>query len=247
MPDRSQEEGRIRQYLLGFKLPEGEEKQFEARYFEDDEYVELISDVELQLIDDYLEDNLPGHERAQFESVYLGLPRRRRRVALILSLREATRLGEGGIPNGNVFVQTLHQELASIAVHRADEPADKNWDWSFPFLALTPSVARGAETETRTVILRPETRAFCLLLLLKFEPETRSCRSVVETSDGDVIWEQDGLIATRQEKAVMIEISLPADVFKAGDYLLTLSAADEHGQSEILASYPFAVERPNPS
>src|SRR5213592_1536548 len=99
MQDRNQEEGRIRQYLLGFKLPKGEEQLLEARYFEDDEYAELTSRVELQLIDDYLDDELPGHERAQFGRVYLGLPRRRRRVALIRSLREATGLAEGGIPN----------------------------------------------------------------------------------------------------------------------------------------------------
>src|SRR6266704_1593667 len=67
------------QYLLGF-LSAAELERFDELSVSDDEFATALQAAENDLVDAYIQGELAGGERRQFESHYLASPRRREKV-----------------------------------------------------------------------------------------------------------------------------------------------------------------------
>jgi anti-sigma factor RsiW len=101
MEQQTENEGLIARYLLG-ELPEEEQVRVEDRFFTDDEYFELLSAVEYDLIDDYVNGELTERERQQFEKHFLASPKRRQQVEYAKALMKsasATEVMEMALPS----------------------------------------------------------------------------------------------------------------------------------------------------
>jgi hypothetical protein len=75
-------------YLLG-DLAEPEQVQVEERSFQDAAFSDLLSEVEDDLVDDYVAGALPEQTRRSFEGHYLCSPRRQAKVAFAASFQRA--------------------------------------------------------------------------------------------------------------------------------------------------------------
>ena len=76
----------LRSYLLG-ALPAAETETCDELSFTDDAFVTKLQAVEDDLIDSYLQNELPQQERAQFQSYYLASPRRQEKVKFAQSFQ----------------------------------------------------------------------------------------------------------------------------------------------------------------
>ena len=85
MEDGSFEETVVVRYLLG-DLPEEAQIQVEDRAFSDPEYLRLIEAVEADLIDSYVQGEIQGAERRQFEGHFLASPERRKKIEFARAL-----------------------------------------------------------------------------------------------------------------------------------------------------------------
>jgi hypothetical protein len=83
MDDRKQ----ATSYLLG-QLPDAEQVLVEERSFQDHQFSDLISEVEDDLVDEYVRGALPEHQRQGFERHYLSSPRRHEKVAFARSFQK---------------------------------------------------------------------------------------------------------------------------------------------------------------
>lgn len=79
MPSKTYTNEEIAGYLLE-AMPEAEAGSFEQAYFEHPALAAAVSEIENNLIDDYVRGQLPPRERELFEQHYLSHPNRRRRV-----------------------------------------------------------------------------------------------------------------------------------------------------------------------
>lgn len=94
MSQEAQDEGRLRRYLLG-ELNEKEQQVLEEQLMTHDELIDLVSVVEDDLVEDYLDDALAVEERARFEGFFLSTPDRRRKLSFAMTLRRyVTTAGE---------------------------------------------------------------------------------------------------------------------------------------------------------
>src|ERR1044072_5084384 len=76
-PEHSREE--LIEYLLG-SLSEGESERFDALSVSSKEFAEELSAVEADLVDAYVQGELPGERRTRFETHYLASPLRREKI-----------------------------------------------------------------------------------------------------------------------------------------------------------------------
>src|SRR5262252_6743331 len=75
----------LKRYLLG-DLPEEQQVEIEERSFQDQGYVKLIEEVEVDLIDEYVRGGLNDRERRQFEARFFASAERRRKVEFAKNL-----------------------------------------------------------------------------------------------------------------------------------------------------------------
>lgn len=79
----------VKQYLLG-TLSAEEKLRFEEKYFDDDKLFEEIEIVEDDLIDAYVREELPPHDRERFKEVVTASPRLTNRVDFARILAKST-------------------------------------------------------------------------------------------------------------------------------------------------------------
>jgi hypothetical protein len=85
---RAKDEKQPAKYLLG-EMTEAEQAQFEESFFHDVELSELVSDVENDLVDEYVREELSAGERERFERHFLVSERRREKVEHARALLQA--------------------------------------------------------------------------------------------------------------------------------------------------------------
>jgi hypothetical protein len=85
---RTSNEQEAIQYLLG-NLSEAEQSRLEERFFQDVELSELLSEIEDDLIDQYVRGELSNRERERFEHHFLISERRRQKVDFARALLQA--------------------------------------------------------------------------------------------------------------------------------------------------------------
>ncbi len=74
-------------YFLG-ELSEEEQTQLEEQYFDDDECFDQLLAFEEELIDDYVQGELPPHARERFETYFLTTAERREKVEFAKALQK---------------------------------------------------------------------------------------------------------------------------------------------------------------
>ena len=83
-PEKQEE---LRRYLLGMVSDEERLESFEERIMADEEFSEILSMAEDDLIDDYLGDQLPADERERFSKYFLITDDRRRKFRFAEKLK----------------------------------------------------------------------------------------------------------------------------------------------------------------
>src|SRR6185295_8797716 len=81
------DENIIRSHLLG-NLTEEELSRAEQRLLADDDYFEMLTAMEDELIDDYVSGDLTGEDRKQFEIYFLSSTERREKLRFAQTLKE---------------------------------------------------------------------------------------------------------------------------------------------------------------
>lgn len=86
MSKHTHDEQTLTQYLLG-ALPEAETERLDELSFTDDDFAAALQAAEQDLVDAYVQGELPGAALAQFKVHYLASPHRRERVEFARALR----------------------------------------------------------------------------------------------------------------------------------------------------------------
>lgn len=89
LPPTPFDEQLIVRYLLG-ELTEEQQIEIEDRAFQDQEYMQSILAGESDLIDEYVNGEIPNHQRQRFESHFLVPVERRRKVDFAKALATVT-------------------------------------------------------------------------------------------------------------------------------------------------------------
>lgn len=92
-------------YLLG-ELSEAEQSRLEERFFHDAELSELLSEVEDDLIDQYVRKELSARDRLRFERHFLISERRREKIELARALLQSEK--------ASATAEVTHQQKASV-------------------------------------------------------------------------------------------------------------------------------------
>jgi hypothetical protein len=103
----------IARYLLG-DLPEEQQVAIEDRAFADKDYLALVTAVENDLIDDYVNRDLSATERRQFETRFLASSERRKRVEFAKALARVPVAAP--VPERTVTSPTGEVDLAGLAL-----------------------------------------------------------------------------------------------------------------------------------
>jgi hypothetical protein len=109
-----------------------------------------------------------------------------------------------------------------------------------PVFAL--SVVRGDSADlshpVNRIALAPSSKWMILLLELEPDPDLRSYRGAISTADGQRVWTKGGL---KPNSRNALALSFNSNLFKPGDYLLTLEGLTaQEGRAQI-ATYAFRV------
>jgi hypothetical protein len=241
-------------YLLG-ELSSSARATFEERYFADDAHFEELRAVEDELIGAYLRGELGFFTRRRFRRQYLADVRRRQRVEFVARLIETARpllldppplratFWWGGwmaaVAAGLVAVSVLtwgisreRRASAEVAELRAAR------EEVFAITADT-GLVRGTERPVRWRV-PPTAAKVKLRLKLPASAPNAAYRARVVTPEGVAVWEVPGL---RAGAAGVVEVSLPAKVIPAGDYIVRLETETGPGATEPVEDYSFSVSK----
>ena len=108
----------------------------------------------------------------------------------------------------------------------------------FAIFTLTPGLVRG-ESGADSLVLRTVVTEVRLRLTLEGEPYEKY-RATVSTPEGTSVWSGE-LSSGSSKKSSLLTPSLPAKLFKNGDYVLALSGANAPGKWESVADYSFRI------
>jgi Putative zinc-finger len=104
------------------------------------------------------------------------------------------------------------------------------------------SVVRGGSPDpsqpVNRIKLAPSAKWMILLLELEPDPELRSYRCAISTASGRNIWTRNGL---KPNSKNALALSFNSNLFKPGDYLLTLEGVTEQEDRVPVATYTFRV------
>ncbi len=133
------------------------------------------------------------------------------------------------------------QQLAGDEVTPIRTPVTETPERTAPVLAtftLTPGLVRGAGG-AEPLVLRAVVTDVRLRLTLDSEPYEKY-RATISTPEGTRVWSGE-LSNGSSKKSSLLNLSLPANLFKNGDYVLDLSGANAPGKWESVADYSFRI------
>ena len=261
----------MRRYLLG-ECSEGEQSTLEEAYFADPRLFDAVTKAESALVDDYVRGRLSPDVRRRFEQVYLADPRRRERVRFAEALaarldrsgwrpsldafggwRAAAVLAAASllIVSGILFVVESRRSPQESRAHIADPHASSTIpakvekpSAAFVTLALVvgPGVRGDVTGAPATLVITPETTEVRLELRLR-EHDYPTYRVVLRAIGGAEILRRPDVEPTSTSSGATITLTLAANQFETGDYMLTLQGAPAGGQFEDLSQSLFRVQR----
>jgi len=138
MSSSRKSEAYLRDYLLG-ELPPKSRQELEEQMMTDNRVYEELLILEEELIDDYVRDELDGHENERFESHFLSTPERRQKLSFAAALRD--------------YVESAPApEVAREAEKRQEPVRPPIGEW-FSNLVGAPSRALGASMAAALILV----------------------------------------------------------------------------------------------
>jgi len=230
------------QYLLGQAGPE-ESSSFEERLITEEDFYDELTIAEDELIDQYLDDDLTGLEREQFESHFLSSPERRQKVRFGSALLQTADRNDSprvpvhllrsrAIVPYAVLVLLLVVGIGLWAIWSGNKVAGKT-----AVITLLPGATR-SDQPVNKISSSADIGVIQLRLALANPQETY--RVKVVNGDETEVWSGDGQLQTEGNHNFIVA-NVPAQSLPTGDYraLLTRKLAD--GSFEEASSYSFRV------
>jgi hypothetical protein len=142
---------------------------------------------------------------------------------------------------------SLQQEKLAELIRRAADfpPSTSRKAAEFPAdpLVFALSVVRSGNSDVSQPVNRitlPPSSDKLVILLLELEPDSDllSYNGAMSTADGRSIWTRDGL---KPNSRNVLALSFKSNLFKPGDYLLSLEGVTSQGDRMAIAKYAFRV------
>ena len=257
----TQDDQTILQYLLG-SLPEDQAERLDELSVSDDDFAWRLRAAENELVDAYLRNELSGETLARFRSSYLASAHRREKLKFaetLLALSAQEREPARGwlsvplvIPRWGLALGIAALALAGVLIYqnaRPSSPAQQAQREPAP-----NSVSRGPSTVPSqplvALVLKPPVRgggpipevlvppeAVSAIFALRLETDDSPAYTVALKHAGgnENLWRSPEL----RSLSGAVPVSVPANLLRAGDYLLQLSPVGP--DSEPLANYVFRV------
>jgi|SRR6185369_3500998 len=128
------------------------------------------------------------------------------------------------------------QQLAGELQRKLEESAAQPSPSAVVSLALWPGISRGGNARSKLVIPQA-TQRVRVQIGVEPEDEYRSFRVELHAPGGQPIWTQANLTARRVRGGRAVMLSLPAGIFKAGEYELALKGVTAEGTAEDVGYY----------
>jgi hypothetical protein len=133
-------------------------------------------------------------------------------------------------------------ELKQKATYSQLAPSRKAGEYQSEAPVFALSVVRGGNPDLSQPVNRiapaPSAKWMILLLELEPDPELRSYRCAISTAGGRSIWTKNGLNPNSKNA---LALSFNSNLFKPGDYLLTLEGLTAQEDRVPVAKYAFRV------
>jgi hypothetical protein len=260
-------------YLLGSALPEAEVERLEQKYFSDDRYFDHLSQLEDELIDDYLRGALTAGDRDGFERHFLISQRRKARLetrravvqffrrsagrrsilaAVRLFFRSMTPWARLVVAAAGVVTVVSLAGFAVVAAHLTKEGALLRARIAVLESPTAPSPIASflltpgllKSAEGRRVKIAPAAEGVLLRLALDRDSDRYvTYDTALRTAGGDELWTQRKLIGKNEGNATTVEVLLPAALLTPNDYVIAIWGSERDGVRQALSSYVFRVER----
>lgn len=236
----------VKSYLLG-TLPDDQASVIEERYFRDAAFFNEIRSREIDLICEFLDEELTEDEREQFKRRYMQIPGLKRLVDEVRGRREEN------IPRPRpmALIASVIAALVCISVigfvvlRRGLAPPVQKASVEAPLqgvtLFLEPGVTKGAGSETKKLVLPSEAQP--AFLIAELPGQTVSTDYVARIfrigSDGG----RNNVFSSGQIRSVprtggqQVTVKLSSSDFHPGDYIMELQSAG----GKVSETYLFRV------
>lgn len=121
-----EEQQTIKQYLLG-QLSTAESEVLEKKVLTDPEYMDAVSLIENELIEDFVANELPDRDKEHFLKHFLSTPHQRQKLELVEAVHTYF---AGGVPSSSAPVT---EKAASAPWQRWTAVFSRKWQYSFGF------------------------------------------------------------------------------------------------------------------
>jgi hypothetical protein len=236
----------VKSYLLG-TLPDDQASVIEERYFRDAAFFNDIRSMEIDLICEFLDEELTEEEREQFKRRYMQIPGLKRLVDEVRGRREENIRR----PRPMALIASVIATLVCISVigfvvqRRGLAPPVQKASVEAPLqgvtLFLEPGVTKGAGSETKKLVLPSEAQpAFLIAELPGQRVSTDYVARIFRIGpDGgrNNVFSSDQIRSVPRTGGQQVTVKLSSRDFRPGDYIMELQSAG----GKVSETYVFRV------
>ena len=235
----------VKSYLLG-TLPDDQASAVEERYFTDPSFFTEMRRMEIDLVCQFLDEELTREEQAQFERRYLQVPR-------LKNLVDEVREQRGAILQRRLtpWIVSMAAALVCLAVvgfialRRGLAPSVQKASVQTPGQAvrlfLEPGVTMGADSETRKLVLPSQVRPVALVAELPGQTVSADYIARVFSIGRDgrrnASFASGPIRSVARSGGQQVTVQLSSADLQPGDYVMDL----QHVRGEVIETYVFRV------
>jgi hypothetical protein len=239
----------VKSYLLG-TLPDDEASAVEERYFTDPAFFKEMRSMEIDLICQFLDEELTEQEQHQFERRYLQVPKLKRLVDEVREQREAVLQ-----PRLMPWMVSVAAALVCLAVvgfivlRRGLTPPVQKASEETPgqgiSLFLEPGVTMGTGSETKKLTLPSQVQP--VSLVAELPGQTVSTDYVARVFSIRYDGSRNNVFTSKKIRSVprtggqQVTVQLSSTDLRPGDYIMDLQPAD----GRVSETYIFRVTLPD--
>jgi len=245
-------DGVLRRYLLGTIDPKVRE-DVERRLFSDDKiFWEQMCLAEDELIDAYVSEDLDHEQRQSFEQRFLTTEDRRDKLTFARALKAHVERESGGRSGSwpplkrGLFVPSWAAAAAAVLlvvlpgltwqIARPGAARDDVTAW------LSSGLVRSVGGELERLRLPPDSKLVRLRLEID-DTEHPIYRATMHLASGEEVWSQNNLNSTDIGGRQAVELTLPAELLREGDFYIRLRGVSPAKDPAVLDRYDFRVLR----
>ncbi len=155
--------------------------------------------------------------------------------------RDLQRQIEGERARANGLASQLDQLRSAQQAHPAPTPPGQSAP-TFAALILNVAGVRGADTGPAATLSIPSGTEQARIQLNLRANEYKTYSIVIQTADGKQVFKRDGL-QSQNKKRASLAVTVPANRFSGGDYILTLKGVTQSGDIEDVSKSLFHVNK----